>query len=206
MKKNNLSAFTLIELVVSITVLSIIMISVFYIFVLSADLNNKTDISRSMQENVKNIVDFISEDVRKHVIEWVNMFWSPKCEIDTGKTFTSWDKLCIETPEGRHAYFLAKKDPNSGVIYRVNDYTVDCTMVDQCFLVFEDTDGVQTKLSNDWVHFRNIQFDVTGEKMKKVVIRFELQPSVHKWVKPHLIEETRLIFQTTLSGRIYKDY
>jgi hypothetical protein len=42
------------------------MVSVFVIFQLSADLNNKTDISRSMQENIKNIVETIAEDVRKN--------------------------------------------------------------------------------------------------------------------------------------------
>jgi hypothetical protein len=42
------------------------MVSVFTVFFLTSDLNNKTDVSRSMQENVKNIVENISEDVRKN--------------------------------------------------------------------------------------------------------------------------------------------
>jgi hypothetical protein len=49
---------------VSVTILSIIMISIFTIFSLSADLNNKTDISRSLQENIKNIEQILIEDIK----------------------------------------------------------------------------------------------------------------------------------------------
>jgi prepilin-type N-terminal cleavage/methylation domain-containing protein len=65
--KNKLG-FTLIEVIVSISILSIIMISIFAIFNLSADLNNKIDISRSMQENIKNIRQIISEDISTNKI------------------------------------------------------------------------------------------------------------------------------------------
>jgi prepilin-type N-terminal cleavage/methylation domain-containing protein len=57
--------FTLIELVVSVTILSIIMLSVFSVFFLASDLNNKIDISRALQENVKNIVEVVAEDIRE---------------------------------------------------------------------------------------------------------------------------------------------
>lgn len=66
--KYSQKAFTLIELLVSISILSIIMVSVFTIFFLSSDINNKTDISRSMQENVKHIVETLAEDLRKNTI------------------------------------------------------------------------------------------------------------------------------------------
>jgi prepilin-type N-terminal cleavage/methylation domain-containing protein len=65
--KNKLG-FTLIEVIVSISILSIIMISIFAIFNLSANLNNKIDISRSMQENIKNIRQIISEDISTNKI------------------------------------------------------------------------------------------------------------------------------------------
>jgi len=42
------------------------MVSIFTVFQIIADMNNKIDISRSMQENIKNIVETIAEDVRKN--------------------------------------------------------------------------------------------------------------------------------------------
>jgi len=53
-------------MLVAMTLLGIIMISVFTIFFLSNDINNKTDISRAMQENVKHIVETIAEDIRSN--------------------------------------------------------------------------------------------------------------------------------------------
>jgi hypothetical protein len=40
------------------------MLSVFSVFFLASELNNKIDISRSLQENVKNIVEVVAEDIR----------------------------------------------------------------------------------------------------------------------------------------------
>gem|GEM_PF-402614 len=158
MKYKQTSAFTLIELVVSITILSIVMMSIFYIFVLSADINNKTDIARSMQENVKNIVEFISEDVRKNEIVGVNSPGALLCTIDSGNPFTSGDKLCIQTATGMHEYYLGKSSA-IGNITRVYNHS-ECTTLDPCFLVFQDEDG-PIKLSNDWVDFRSLRFEVT---------------------------------------------
>jgi len=61
---NQIRAFTLIEIIVSITILSIVMVSVFAIFFLVSDLSNKTDINRLIQENVKTITETIAEDIR----------------------------------------------------------------------------------------------------------------------------------------------
>jgi prepilin-type N-terminal cleavage/methylation domain-containing protein len=64
MKKN--TAFTLVEVIVAITILSIIMISVLVVFISGSDVSAKIDIQRGMQENIKNIVETIAEDVRKN--------------------------------------------------------------------------------------------------------------------------------------------
>jgi prepilin-type N-terminal cleavage/methylation domain-containing protein len=66
MKKNNISkAFTLIEVLVSITIFSIMMISIISIYIISTDITLKSDINRIMQENLKNVSSRIAEDIRK---------------------------------------------------------------------------------------------------------------------------------------------
>jgi Tfp pilus assembly protein PilW len=42
------------------------MISVMSIYISSTDISLKTDINRAMQENIKNAVETIAEDVRKN--------------------------------------------------------------------------------------------------------------------------------------------
>jgi prepilin-type N-terminal cleavage/methylation domain-containing protein len=61
-------AFTLVEILVSLTILSIIMVSVMVVFVNSTQLSAKSDINRIMQENVKNLISNIGEDIRKNSI------------------------------------------------------------------------------------------------------------------------------------------
>ncbi|MGB2110726.1 MAG: PilW family protein [Patescibacteria group bacterium] len=65
MKQNFKKAFTVIEVLVAVTILSIIMISVMQIYISSSDISLKTDINRSMQENIKNAIETIAEDIRK---------------------------------------------------------------------------------------------------------------------------------------------
>lgn len=199
MMKKNTSWFTLIELIVSVSILSIIMISVFMIFALSSDLNNKTDISRAMQENIKNIVETIAEDVRKQgknlKISSSNGLWT--CQ-NPEKTYASGTTLCV----GNDRYYLAKQEANEWI--KVSNYE-NCDIKTQCFLV-KNTGTVVTQLSNSWVDFKSLVFYVARDGVNKVTLHFEIQPSGKKWIKPELIQENRMILQTTLSERLYNDY
>jgi GTPase SAR1 family protein len=44
------------------------MVSVIFIFINSSELSAKIDINRALQENSKNIIETIAEDLRKHEI------------------------------------------------------------------------------------------------------------------------------------------
>ncbi len=199
MMKKNTSWFTLIELIVSVSILSIIMISVFMIFALSSDLNNKTDISRAMQENIKNIVETIAEDVRKQgknlKISSSNGLWT--CQ-NPEKIYASGTTLCV----GNDSYYIAKQEANEWI--KVSNYE-NCDIKTQCFLV-KNTGTAVTQLSNSWVDFKSLVFYVARDGVNKVTIHFEIQPSSKKWIKPELIQENRMILQTTLSERLYNDY
>lgn len=58
-------AFTLIELVVSITILSVIMLSVFMIYSNLIQINKRLEALRIVQENIRNITEQIASDVRE---------------------------------------------------------------------------------------------------------------------------------------------
>ncbi len=197
MKWNN-TWFTLVELIVSISILSIIMVSVFTVFALSADLNNKTDISRSLQENIKNIVETIAEDLRRQGTSWVNSdIISSKCELKKSE-YLSGSKLCI----WNNTYYLAKQvEWEWNRIVNNNE----CSENIQCFLVQNNGHSI-TQLSNSWVEFKNLTFYVSDSGMKKVTLQFEMQPSRKKGIKPDLVKDSKIIFQTTLSERLYNDY
>ena len=59
-------------------------------------------------------------------------------------------------------------------------------------------------VSNSQVYFRDLRFTISQENIKKVTINFTMQPSSKKGVKPDLIKNSEMIFQTTLSERLIK--
>lgn len=193
MKKNIKKwSFTLIEIVVSITILSIIMISVMAIFINATDISRKSEINRVMQENIKNIVETISEDVRKNWIEWVSKESLHTCNLtlDTDSLYKKWDKLCTNEND----YFLAKENAT-------DDYTrvgvSSCSWIKDHCIIVKNT----SPLSNSHVSIKDLKFYVSNDVIPKVTILMTLQPSIKKWVKTNLIEESKLHFQTTISTR-----
>lgn len=194
MKKINYKWFTLIEVIVSITILSIIMISIFYIFTLVNNLSNKTDASRIMQENIKNLVEIISEDIRKNEVYWVNndmITWN--CTKDTlTDNYLKWTKLCVWWSE----YYLASFDGNSWIRKGSCDLWKNCSIVRKRGWDIEP-------ITNSFITFNYLEFYYSNEKVPKITLIFEAQPAIWKWIKPELIKENKIIFQTTFSKRLY---
>ena len=63
-------AFTLVELVVSITILSVILLSVFDIYSNILSVNKRLEVMRIVQENVRNITEQIAVDIREKGIDF----------------------------------------------------------------------------------------------------------------------------------------
>lgn len=201
MKRNILktsSGFTLIELVVAITIFSVIMISVISIFIFSSELSGKIEIQRTMQENIKNVVETIAEDVRKYGISWVSQDSLSDCVL-IDDTFSFGTKLCVEGFE----YYIAKQDV-SGSYIRVSDPSTWCSDIkDMCRIVKEDILLASiTPLSNNFVTFRDFSLSLFWGDVPYLVIQARLQPTLWKWVRSALIEKSEIIFQTTLSERM----
>ena len=194
--RNKISWFTLIELLVSITIFSIIMVSVITIFIFSANLSAKVDINRSMQENIKNAVETIAEDVRRNGIGWVS---NTNTDWNCTAWLSEWNKLCIS--DGLDWYTLKKID-TFGNLVRVNgsDMSAQCSDIQtHCVLYKWDS-----PLTNSFVSFRELNFSVSwdADNQRKVTINFVLQPATKRWVRSDLIKNSKLVFQTTISERL----
>jgi len=188
--------FTLIEIIVSVTILSIVMISIFMIFIKSSEVNRKIDVWRLIQENVKNIIETISEDVR---VQWINIgVWYHS--FVPWEYYSSWSILYVWS----NKYYLAKYD-NITNTWISRDNSQCSSVSDNCFIV--KNDWVSTSpLSNSWVQLNNLTFYVSNDFEKKVTINMILEPASRKWLQSNLIKNNKIIFQTTLSERLYKDY
>lgn len=68
--KKNSFGFTLIELVVSVTILSVIMLSVFMIYSNILQINKRLEVMRMVQEDIRNITEQIASDIRESGIDF----------------------------------------------------------------------------------------------------------------------------------------
>ena len=190
------SAFTLVEVLVSITIFSIMFISIIWIYLISTDINLRSDINRVMQENLKNVSSKIFEDIRKDWILWVSSSTIDECDFEkTTKNYKIWDKLCSKSG---NKYYLAKKDVVSWDYIRVS--TSECKAInDNCVIAM----WLKEPLTNSYVSVKDLKFYLSDDAVPKVTVNIVLQPSAKKWVKADMIKESNIIFQTTISERLF---
>lgn len=191
----NKKAFTLVEVLVSITIFSMISISIIWIYITSSDIAVKSDINRILHENLKNISSTIAEDIRKNWIEWVSRAIWDTCEFDASNNYKTWDKLCSKSWS---EYYLAKKDDISWIYTRVDKS--ECEWLnDNCIIYISD----KWPLTNSYVAVKDLKFFVSKDFIPKVTMSITIQPATKKWIKTELIKENKLIFQTTISERVF---
>lgn len=194
-KKSEINlAFTLIEIIVAITIFSIMMVSVISIFINSSEVSLKIDINRTLQENSKNVIENIAEDLRKNDIKECGWWITQWCK-DTALKFSTWTELWV----GDNHYYLAKRNIISpGSFIKAN--LSDCDEVkEQCFIVMN-----WKMLSNSSVKIEKLNFTVFSNLIPKVQINFVMKPMAWKWIKTDLIKFNELNIQTTLSERYLK--
>lgn len=62
-------AFTLIEIVVAVTILAVVMVSVFEIYLGVLTLNRRLEFSRSLQENARSMTETFAKEIRDRGID-----------------------------------------------------------------------------------------------------------------------------------------
>ena len=199
-------AFTLMEIIVSITILSIIILSVIEIYIIVSDISLKSEINRMMQENIKNAIEKIAEDVRINGASWVSEIAGSACSGISWWKYIKWTKLCICTKYDEitkmcsqtNEYYLAKPDGLWGWTRAVTSLTdSDCDDIKEHCIIVKNLEPI----TNSFVSVKDLQFSLSNDPVSKVTINMTMQPSVKKWVKTNLIIENEILFQTTVSNR-----
>lgn len=183
------SAFTLVEVLVSMTILAVIMVSILMIYALSSEISLKADLNREMQQNIKSVVETLAEDVRKYGISWVS---------STAPTYilSSWTGNALQI--GGDYYFLTDSEKIKNWDF---DTRIDVSLCENisttCTLVKKGL----WPLSNSRISFTNLEFGVTQGKIPKVTINMSVRAAIKNWVRPDLIKGSVIHFQTTISER-----
>lgn len=226
MKKilKNKKAFTLVEVMVAVSIFSVIMLSVMWIYIVSTETTYKSEVNRIVHENVKNIVTNISEDVMKNGIIWVETnISSSSCKDISEKNnltefndyWNKWEIFC----SGKYMYFLAEKNGDDFIITdETNCNSTNLVNRKDCFLVKKELKDWSViwdaqPITNSLIAVREVNFYAVNsyDKVwhtsnevkwaKKVTISLKLEPSKNSWVRKSVIEQNVFDFQTTISSR-----
>ncbi len=112
------------------------------------------------------------------------------CGFSISGNYKVGDKLCISS---LNDYYLAKK--SLWTYIRVDKFSCE-NLEDQCYIVKN-----WNPLTNSLVSVKDLQFYVSSENVNKATIKIILQPTIKAGVKPDLIKNNKIIFQTTISER-----
>lgn len=194
MKKNleiYKSWFTLVEVIVAVTIFSMIMISVLMIFANTNDLSMKIDVDRILQENTKNIIETISDDLKNQDIKtcWDGItdwcIWQDK--LTTSNELWVWN----------NHYYLAKESSILWTYIKIS--SLDDCKTNQCFIMKN-----WEILSNSYVTIKKLEFNIFSDHNSKVQINMIIYPMSWKWIKSYLITQNKLNVQTTLNDNYLK--
>lgn len=203
MKQQNIYTwFTLIELIISITIFSVMMISVMSIFLFSSQMSTRVELNRSVQENIKNVIEDIAESVRT---QWI---WGVRNFAGTCKLPTDTDKniigigLCV----GWSDYIIGYKTP-TGNFMPSSNISADCwDLDDSCRILKKEASGDYYPLTNSFLAFEKLSFIVNNTDVPKVTIQFIVRPAYKKWLSPDILRNNTMHIQTTISERLIKTY
>jgi len=201
MKRYNItSAFTLIEVIVAMTIFGIIMISVLSIFLFSSQMSSRVEINRIMQENIKNVTEDIAENIRKKWLSWVLADgWFDACNSWSWATLV-WTKLCLWWGIEYSIWYATGATLDW---QRVNDISYCQDINSQCHIIKRDTPSEDYyPLSNSFSHFENISFVITNEDIPKLSLHMSLRASSAKWLSSQVVRNSITHIQTTISQRL----
>lgn len=190
-KYSHINGFTLIEIIVTIAIISIVMVSVIATFVAVQQVTRTSDIHRSMQENVKSIMERISTDIAQSWIQGVSEdITDPYGFAASG--YKQWTGL----QTGSNRYYLAQQDLQWDWIRVTSSVCQD--IQNNCSLFMKD----KWPLTNSRVSVQDITWYVSEHPLPKVTLVLQLQPATKKWISSEIALRNTQVFQTTFAQRL----
>ncbi len=180
------------------TIFGIIMVSVLSIFLFSSQMSTRVEMNRIMQENIKNVTEDISENLRLSSLSDVVADNSANSCESTPSSGT-WTKLCLESWVEYTIWYQSGNDWNK------RNSISECRDIanPNCHIIKRDGPSDDYyPLSNSFTHFENISFEITNQEIPKVTIHMTVRPSAKKWLAVEIIENGITHIQTTLSERL----
>lgn len=212
--KNNSSGFTLVELMIAMTIFGMMSIMVMTIYFSTTDTTRLLNAQRELAETAREITERISADIRE---KWIitdtlkefDVNYDPWKKYD----YTGSGSEFLNLTHWRYVYGIKKTggmDTCSGT--RKSDPKIHCGLY---FLEYSDNgengynlvDSFNPLESRKRVKIENLKFYISGDGVntsRKVWLDFTLSLMARNGIPQNLVSTTKLHIQTTISERGWK--
>lgn len=197
-------AFTLIEIIVAITILAVIMVSVFVIYSNIIAINRRLQAQRTLQENARIIEESVSDDMRNYGINFAYYANNADVPLDYSGNGTA----VLATLAG-NVFYPMKDSPASSAVGPTL-CSPDDLKTQACYF-WSQNNGTFTRLTDSTVKITNLRFYISGKEsgavnsqsfVGKVTMLCTL--TVTGWYGSLSEESSTIHIQTTFNERPYQ--
>lgn len=218
MRKTN-SAFTLVEVIVAVSILAVVMVSVFEVYFGVLSLNRRLEFARSLQENARGMTEMFAKEIRERGID---LSYYDGSTSDRTLDYSAGNAVLAIRPSagGEASRYYLMKDSVSGPV------VCGTTSTGGCYLGREslapDGTSERVRITDDRVRVDHLSFHIVGLsadsvssgvsvapgtlREAKVTAAFDLSIPDSKGVSPDLAKSAKIRAQTTISEKLYKSY
>ncbi len=209
------SGFTLIEMVITVTIFAVMSIAVVSIYIQTTNLAQKLRMTRHLSETAREITERIADDVREKWMTGVIISASTNPYWNWSSSYSSSGSEILGIWDGNKAYIYGKKsetgiDPCDTV--NQNDPKIHCGLYvlewTDYANAFNLVDSFIPEEEKKRVKIENLNFYISGDgntTEKKVTLVFTLVLMPRIGIPAWLIADTRLHIETTISERFFRE-
>ncbi|NRH21298.1 type II secretion system protein [Candidatus Gracilibacteria bacterium] len=210
--KNNSSGFTIIELLIAMTIFGMMSVMVMTIYFSTTETSRKLNAQRELAETAREIVERLTEDIRERGMTG-ELAFDPGYDLWKKYDYTGSGSEYLNLTHGRYVYGKKRTggmDPCTGT--NKTEPKIHCGFY---FVDYADNgengynlvDSFTNDESKKRVKIEDFKFFFSGDETstaQKVMIRFDLSLIPRLGVSQNLASGTKLHIQTTISERGWK--
>ena len=201
MKLNNIKWFTLVEMLVALTIFSFLVIVLFEVYIQTVKINKRLEYISIVQEDIRKVTRTLKNDFRNYKVDYSKY----PSDLNYDSTWldvlhlTDWDMPLSKTI----TYYLAK--------WTVWSYS-PCmdSENNECFIVKVDINWVKTNITK-YTRIKNLKFyiswknDWSNSEVTKILSTYLIWiPERSKsWISEEIQADSFISVQSTISERLY---
>ena len=208
-KNNNTSGFTLVELMIAMTIFGMMSVMVMTIYFSTTETSRRLNAQRELAGTAREIIERISEDVRDRGFSG-DLAFDPNYALWKRYDYTGSGSEYLNLASGRYVYGAKKAggmDPCTGT--KKTDPRVHCGLYyvdysDNGAAGYNLVDSYTPDESRKRVKIEDMKFYISGDGIttsRKVMMHLDLSLIPRNGISQSLASTTKLHIQTTISER-----